>query len=120
MPSASGFVWDVAGAPDPNNGHCVAGVGYTTNGVKICTWGMEGMITDAAIAEYATKAGAGELYTVVSQDALNKATAKAPSGFDWSQLVADFDSMGGSILPPASSGIGSEPEMTRTSRKRRG
>jgi hypothetical protein len=27
MPSASGFVWDGAGAPDPNNGHCVAGVG---------------------------------------------------------------------------------------------
>jgi hypothetical protein len=97
MPGASGFTWDVAGDPDPDNGHCVVGVGYTAKGVTISTWGMEGLITDAAIAKYATVAGSGELYTVVSQDAIDKATQKAPAGFDWSQLVADFDSMGGTI-----------------------
>jgi len=96
-PNGSGFVWDVAGDPDPNNGHCVVGVGYNANGVTIATWGMTGTITDAAIAKYATKAGAGELYTVVSQDSINKAMGKAPAGFDWSQLVADFDAMGGSV-----------------------
>jgi hypothetical protein len=61
---------------------------------------MLGTLTDAAIAKYATKTGEGELYTVISQDAINKAAAKAPAGFDWSQLVADFDSMGGSVSPP--------------------
>jgi hypothetical protein len=99
-PQASGFTWDVAGPPNPDNGHCVVGVGYSTKGVKICTWGMLGTLTDAAIAKYATTAGQGELYTVVSQDAIDKAAAKAPNGFDWSQLVADFDSMGGTISEP--------------------
>jgi hypothetical protein len=58
---------------------------------------MTGLITDAAIAQYATTAANGALYTIVSQDGLNKATQKAPAGFDWSQLVADFDSMGGTV-----------------------
>jgi len=97
IPSSSGFVWDTAGNPDPENGHCVVGVGYGNKGVTISTWGMTGLITDAAIKKYATTAGQGELYTVVSKDAINKATQKTPAGFDWSQLVADFDSMGGSV-----------------------
>jgi len=97
MPSASGFVWDAAGPPDPNNGHCVVGVGYTSAGVVIDTWGMTGLMTNAALAKYPNQAANGELYTVVSMDALGKANQKAPSGFDWSQLVADFDSMGGSV-----------------------
>jgi hypothetical protein len=97
MPSASGFTWNAAGPPDPNNGHCFAGVAYNSKGVEIDTWGMTGTITDAAIAKYATRGANGELYTVVSQDGINKATQKAPAGFDWSQLLADFDSMGGSV-----------------------
>ncbi len=98
MPSASGFVWDVAGDPDPQNGHCVVGVGYTAAGITIDTWGMTGLMTNAAVAKYPTQASGGELYTVVSMDAISKANEKAPSGFDWSQLVADFDSMGGNVL----------------------
>jgi len=97
MPSASGFTWNAAGPPDPNNGHCFAGVGYNSKGVEIDTWGMTGTITDAAISKYARQDANGELYTVVSQDGINKATQKAPNGFDWSQLIADFDSMGGSV-----------------------
>lgn len=97
MPSASGFVWDVAGAPDPQNGHCVVGVGYTAAGITIDTWGMTGLMTNAAVAKYPTQAAGGELYTVVSVDGISKATDKAPAGFDWSQLVADFDSMGGDV-----------------------
>jgi hypothetical protein len=96
-PSKSGFVWDVAGAPDPNNGHCVVGVGYNATGVTIDTWGMTGTMTYAAVAKYPTQASNGELYTVVSMDAIGKANQKAPNGFDWSQLVADFDSMGGNV-----------------------
>ena len=97
FPAQSGFVWDAASPSNPNNGHCVVGVGYTTGGVKISTWGMTGLITDAAIAQYASAGSGGQLYTVISQDAINKATQKAPAGFDWSQLVADFDSMGGNV-----------------------
>jgi hypothetical protein len=101
MPKASGFTWDIAGKSDPNNGHCVAGVGYTANGVVIDSWGMTGTITDAAIAKYAVQASGGELYTVVSLDGIDKATQKAPAGFDWSQLIADFDSMGGTVPAPS-------------------
>jgi len=96
-PSASGFTWDVAGASDPNNGHCVVGVGYTSAGIVIDTWGMTGLMTNAAVAKYPNQASNGELYTVVSMDPINKVTQKAPNGFDWSQLVADFDSMGGNV-----------------------
>jgi hypothetical protein len=104
-PTQPGFTWDVAGPPDPNNGHCIVGVGYTSKGVRICTWGMLGQLTDAAIAKYATKTGEGELYTVVSHDALARATQKAPNGFDWSQLLADFDSMGGSVSPAPAAAV---------------
>lgn len=105
FPGAPGFVWNVAGSPVPTNGHCVVGVGYTAKGVTICTWGMLGLMTDAAIGKYATTVGSGELYTVVSHDALESATQKAPSGFDWSQLVADFDSMGGNVSPSSAARV---------------
>jgi len=97
MPSASGFEWDVAGDPDPAQGHCFAGVGYSLDAVTIDTWGMEGAITLPAIAKYAASSANGELYVVLSADSISKAKAKAPNGFDWSQLVADFDSMGGRV-----------------------
>jgi hypothetical protein len=94
MPAASGFTWGVAGPPNPENGHCVAGCGYDHTGVRISTWGMLGVITPAAIAKYATIPNQGELYAVLSRDAINKAHQKAPNGFDFSQLLADIDSMG--------------------------
>jgi hypothetical protein len=96
-PSGSGFVWDIAGAPDPNNGHCFVGVGYTAAGITIDTWGMTGLMTNAALGKYPIQASNGETYTVVSMDGIGRASQKAPSGFDWSQLIADFDSMGGNV-----------------------
>ena len=97
IPSKSGFTWDVAGDANPNNGHCVVGADYNTQGVFIDSWGMIGLLTNAAISKYICAASGGELYTVLSLDAISKATQKAPSGFDWSQLVADFDSMSSGI-----------------------
>ncbi len=44
------------------------------------------------VSRYAA-GGAGELYAVLGPDAIDKATAKAPNGFDFSQLVADIISM---------------------------
>jgi hypothetical protein len=93
FPSTSGFLWTKAGAPDPENGHCVYGYGYAEAGVQISTWGMTGTITFPAIKQYTSNRDGGELYTVLTEDAINKATDKAPSGFDFSQLLADLDSM---------------------------
>jgi hypothetical protein len=100
VPSASGFVWDVVGPPDPQNGHCFPGCGYTAQGVTIATWAMTGMVTNAAVAEYAASAANGELYVVISQDQLNAANQIAPNGFDWAQLVADFQALGGTVASP--------------------
>jgi len=89
-PATDGFVWDVAGPPDQANGHCVLGFGYNRIGVAISTWALEGVMTYAAIAQYCAAANQGELYTVISQDGLIKASQRAPNGFSWNQLQADF------------------------------
>lgn len=100
FPSGDGFTWDVAGAADPNNGHCYVGVGYTTSGVLIDTWGMIGTTTWKAIAAYASAKGGGELHVALSPDQLAKGMSKAPNGVDWAQLIVDFNSMGGSVPVP--------------------
>lgn len=97
--SADGFVWDV-GTPNPNNGHAVAGVGYDRHGIQIATWGMVGTLTWDALRRDVIAASGGELYTVLSADTIRKATAKAPSGLDWAQLVRDFDAIGGRVPEP--------------------
>jgi hypothetical protein len=106
FPSASGFLWDVAGPSDPENGHCFPGFGYTAQGVTIATWGMTGLLTNAAVAQYAASGVGGELYVVISQDQLNTASQVAPNGFDWAQLVADFQALGGTVTLPPSSASG--------------
>lgn len=98
FPSKPGFVWDAGVGPaNPDNGHCFVGVGYDPIGVVISTWGMVGKITDAAIAQYASTAGSGELYTVLSPQIINKALAKAPNGLAWDDLERDFRSLGGTL-----------------------
>jgi hypothetical protein len=97
LPSASGFVWDVAGEPGPKNGHCVMATGYTQQGVQIDTWGVRGIITWAALAKYGTTQASGEMYTLLSPDQLAKATQKAPNGVAWPDLIASFSKMGGKV-----------------------
>ena len=93
FPSASGFVWDVAGAPDPSNGHCILATNYNPANVYIATWGINGVMTDAALQEYCSASNGGELYTVLSRDIINRARERAPNGFAWSQLLADFNAL---------------------------
>jgi hypothetical protein len=97
FPSASGFEWNVAGPPDPENGHCVIGCATSPSGVGIGTWGMTGTMTYAAVAEYAVPRNDGELYAVLSEDSINRAKGLAPNGVSWEQLQADFKSLGGSV-----------------------
>ena len=93
FPSTSGFIWDVAGPADPSNGHNILGFGYNSEGVPISTWAMQGLLTYSAISQYCSAANQGELYTVISTDSLNAASKRAPNGFDWTQLLADFDAI---------------------------
>jgi len=101
FPSGSGFTWDVAGTPDTNNGHCIAAFGHDAHGVKIATWGLLGTLTYAALAKYAVASGSGELWVILTPDQLAKGQDKAPNGVRWSDLIADFDSIGGHVPLPA-------------------
>lgn len=100
FPSASGFTWDVAGAADPDNGHCVPACGYNASEITIATWGMTGFMTNAALADYCAAKNDGECYVVLSQDMLIAAQQLAPNGLDWAQLQADFAALGG-VVPVA-------------------
>jgi hypothetical protein len=98
-PSQSGFGWYINGEPDPNNGHAFCGVGWNKKNIIIDTWGMTGYLSDPAVGYYCSEKSGGDLYTVISKDGIAKATERAPNALDWSQLVADFDSMGGNVSP---------------------
>jgi hypothetical protein len=101
-----GFVWDAGGSPNPKLGHCVCGVGYTAQGVTIDTWGVLGTLTYAAIAQYAVATVNGDLYVMLSPDQLAKGQQLAPNGLSWSQLIADFVAIGGTVPPPLSAQFG--------------
>jgi hypothetical protein len=92
MPNADGFTWDAAGDPNPDNGHAFCGFSYGNGGVGIDTWGLLGTETYDAVAAYNCQSNGGGCYSVVSVDAVNTGTQKAPNGFDWSQLTADIAS----------------------------
>jgi hypothetical protein len=93
MPEVSGFTWGIAGAANPNNGHAFPALTYNNEGPVIDTWGLLGTITWEAVAAYAIQAAGGELYTILSSDSISKAAAKAPSGFDFTQLTADLQAI---------------------------
>ena len=101
FPSGDGFTWGT-GAPDPNNGHSYMACGYDSSGALIDTWALLGIETYAGLAELATPAAGGGAYVILTPDILAKGAQKSPNGVAWTDLVTDFDSMGGSVpVPPA-------------------
>jgi len=97
IPEKNGFTWDVAGDADLNNGHCFLGCGYNDKAVLIDTWGLLGYITYKAVAKYAFSKNGGELYVALTDEIVSKASSRAPSGFDWANLVNDFNALGGNV-----------------------
>ena len=93
-PAGDGFTFDVAGDPVPENGHCMTHFSYDADGLGCATWGMYGRLTEAALAKYMTPANGGALYAAISQEALIRASGKAPNGFNAAQLVADAHAFG--------------------------
>lgn len=92
----SGFVWD-DGTPNPQNGHCVVACGYDAAGIQVDTWGLIGTLTWGALQRDVIAASGGQLLTVLTTEAISRASAKTPSGFDWEQLVDDFNALGGGL-----------------------
>ena len=114
FPSGNGFTWDVAGSPDPNNGHCIIGAGYSSNGLIIDTWGLLGTLTWKALAKYCASSVGGELYVILTPDQLAKSQTIAPNGIAWSNLIADFDALGGNVPIPAPTPPGPTPPTPTT------
>jgi hypothetical protein len=99
FPSGDGFTWG-ASTPDPNNGHSYMAVGYDTRGARIDTWGLFGTQTYAALAQCSTTPTGGGCYCILTPEMLTKGATKAPNGVAWSDLISDFDSLGGNIPAP--------------------
>ena len=76
--SGDGFVWGVGAAPDPNDGHCVVGVGADEKGVQIDSWGYVGTITYAAIAQFCAERAGGNLFEKVIAEKQLGATLPRP------------------------------------------
>ena len=114
---APGFVWDVAGPAVAANGHCFGGmgygapasgsapaiqvVGYTSAGILICTWGMLGIITWAAVAMYAVPSAGGGLWSLLTPDQIAKGQVTAPNAISWPGLLADLASIPGAQIAPS-------------------
>jgi hypothetical protein len=64
--TGTGFVWPMAGPPDPQAGHCTYIYGHNDTGVFVGSWGMEGTIPWDALAYYFGAQAGGELYAVVA------------------------------------------------------
>ena len=62
---------------------------YNDQGAIIDTWGLIGTMTWAAVAKYASPPN-GELYVVLSEDWIDRASGRAPNGFDFATLQADL------------------------------
>lgn len=90
-----GFVWDVT-HDRTVGGHDVCACGYNAQGVQICTWGMIGTITWAAMAD---KNIVEEIYTQLAPDWYAKASV-SPLGIDAATLKADLAKLGGGTIPP--------------------
>ena len=84
-----------------NNGHSFGGYGYDSVGVKIDSWALFGTITYASIAAICSQSAGGGLYIRLTPDMLAKGQAKAPNGVDWTSLISDFDTLGGTVPVPA-------------------
>ncbi len=100
FPSGDGAVWDVAGDPDPSNGHCYEIVDYDTDGVWVDTWGLYVKQTWKATAKYGVESAGGTLIIHLNADQLIAASQKSPDGVAWADLIAAFNAMGGNVPAP--------------------
>lgn len=108
----NGFVWDTSLGPANNaNGHCIGAAGFgvtsvlgtpiaaTAQGVLVMTWGMLGIMTWEALAQWCVPSAGGGLAVRVSMDWVSKASGITPSGVNAAALIQAFNSYLGGNLP---------------------
>ena len=97
-------VWDIAGPPNDQDGHCILARGaFTTNGPTgkpcfgITTWGMPVWMTTDAVAYYCAARQGGSANLALTKEWVASAAAKAPNALAWDALAADFEQLGGTV-----------------------
>lgn len=101
LPRGDTSVLDVAGDPNPDDGHALGPVDFDGYDFPTSTWGMIPGMTGAALRKYFVPSAQGELHCLISTDALVRGHKLAPNGFDWPAMVAAFNAHGGNIAPLA-------------------
>jgi hypothetical protein len=89
FPSSNGFVWG-PDTPNPQQGHCIVGVGADATGIKVDSWGLLGTFTYDAIELLCSEAAGGMVFAVLNPEWVSAQSQKSPSALDWVQLQADF------------------------------
>jgi hypothetical protein len=95
MPSGDGFTWG-SGTPNPSNGHSFMSFGFDAN-AKIDTWALFGSLTFPGMAATCTTPTGGGAYCLLTPEMITKGQTKSPAGVAWSDLISDFDAMGGHV-----------------------
>ena len=98
-------VWDLAGAPNPDQGHCVHARGtYTTNCPNgkpawgIVTWGTLVWYTTDACAYYSAPAQGGSVNVAMTQEWIDQIKGTSPNALDYAALESAFQALGGVLL----------------------
>ena len=97
FPSSAGFVWDVAGDPNPDNGHGFGGGGYDASMTdQAIEWGMDPTIklTSRFIKRYCVPSAGGGAVALLGSNAFARISGLCPAGMDLSALKAAIDGLG--------------------------
>jgi hypothetical protein len=92
-----GDIWDVAGPPNPDNGHGFGGASYGTQRIRLTEWGIAEppiRLTYRAAAKYCVPSAGGGCIALIGSNAFNSITKKCPAGYDLSTLKSYIDSLG--------------------------
>jgi hypothetical protein len=94
-----GDVWDVAGPPNPQNGHGFGGASYggASGNIQLTEWGEDDPpveLTFAAAAKYCIPSAGGGVIAFLGSNIVSSVTSKAPAGFDLSTLKSYIDGLG--------------------------
>ena len=98
-----GDVWDVAGDPNPQNGHGF-GLACYDDHVELTEWGEDAppvKMTYVAAAKYLVPSAGGGVLAFIDSNFLNSVTGKCPAGYDLSTVKAYLAQLGTSAPPPA-------------------
>jgi hypothetical protein len=105
-----GSVWDVAGPPNPENGHGFGLGDFDQDYIYLVEWAEDELsesgsapikMTYAAAAKYLVPSAGGGVLAPIDSDAISSMTSKCPAGFDVSTLENYLRALGAPAASPS-------------------